>query len=445
MDKRVGRTWTCLAIGGMILACACVVAGIVGVRWLAHQTNPPSQPAPASATIGRIAYVGEDGNIYTIAPDGSHQQAVTRDQPASVDRYNALAWSFDGRLAFASSTDTGSALFVSQPDGSDRRQVFSGGPDAAPFYLYWSPNGQQLAFLTPSQSNQLALWIATSHDANSAETIAQGSPSYFSWAPDSRSLLMHIGSVQGVPGETRMAIFNSDQSRLTELPDAPGSFQAPAWSPDNQRFLFVRQAGNQTNELVVAEGQDRRALVSSRTGLAFAWSPRGDRIAFAVPSPADRLLYSSVIVLDPGGKERRMVAQGQIMAFFWSPDGKQLALLNLDANQPEQQGRAIPVRAGAVPALQSANLRLVWSVVNATDGASVDFPSFHPTDPFLLLLPYFDQYAQSLSLWSPDGRYLVYADLDEQDRPSIRVLDTLQLQQPARRLADGTFAAWSWR
>ena len=90
-------------------------------------------------------------------------------------------------------------------------------------------------------------------------------------------------------------------------------------------------------------------------------------------------------------------------------------------------------------------MRLAWSVINLSDGTVLDFPSFRPTEAFLLLVPYFDQYAQSLALWSPDGRYLLFADLDERDRPSIRVLDTTQSQQPARRLAEGTFATWSWR
>jgi TolB protein len=328
-------------------------------------------------------------------------------------------------------------LFTSQPDGSDRTLIFSGEADAAPFYLYWSPDNQRIAFLAPAPSSKLAVWMADGHDADSSQIIARGSPSYFSWAPDGRSILLHIG-------DERIAMFHPDQSELTDLPDVPKGFQSPAWSPDGRRFLFARQADNRTLELVLAEGDDRRALASSRTGLAFAWSPRSDRIAFAIPSPADALLYGSVVVIDPEGKERRVAAQGQILAFFWSPDGKRLAVLNLDTSQPSPQGRAIPARAGAAPALQSAGARLAWSIVNVADGASVDFPPFYPTDPFLLLVPYFDQYVQSLSLWSPDGRSLVYADVDEHGAPSIRVLDTQQPQQPARRLSDGTFAAWSW-
>jgi Tol biopolymer transport system component len=442
MDQHRERWWIGLTVAGIFVACVCAAMGIVGVRWLAQVSRTP-QPIPARAVTDRIAYVGTDGNIYTIAPDGSHKQAVTGDQPASADQYNALAWSSDGQLAFVSSTDKGSALFTSKPDGSDRVQVFSGGPNVTPFYLYWSPDGQRITFLTPSPTDTLALQIAGSHDADSSQTIAYGSPSYFSWAPDSQSLLMHIGGAQQNSTDARVAVFNPNRTDLTELPDKPGNFEAPAWSPDGQRFLLVRQASDQTDELVLAQGDDRRVLASSRTGLAFAWSPSGDHIAFSVPDPRIDFLYNAVTVIDPEGKERRVAAQGPIGAFFWSPDGKRLAVLNFDTSQPRPEGHVIPARMQTAPGLQS-DLRLAWSVANIADGTSVDFPSFVPTASFLQLIPYFDQYAQSLSLWSPDGRYLLFADMNESGQPSIRVLDTTQPNQPARQLSEGSFAAWSW-
>jgi hypothetical protein len=90
-------------------------------------------------------------------------------------------------------------------------------------------------------------------------------------------------------------------------------------------------------------------------------------------------------------------------------------------------------------------VQLAWSVFTLADNTSVDFPPFSPTDAFLSLIPYFDQYAQSLALWSPDSRSLLYSDLNERAQPAIRVLDTTLPDQPARRLAEGTFAAWSWK
>jgi hypothetical protein len=138
------------------------------------------------------------------------------------------------------------------------------------------------------------------------------------------------------------------------------------------------------------------------------------------------------------------MAEGQVAAFFWSPDGERLAVLEIDMSQQGPQGRVVPARWNPSLLPQSSPVRLQWRVINMADGATADFPSFHPTDAFLFLIPYFDQYAQSLSLWSPDGQSLIYADLDDRNAASIRVLDATQPNQPASRLALGTFAAWSW-
>ena len=452
MEKRSELRWVGLVLALVILICACSATGIAGVIWLARRAAGPlasSQPAPVEPSSGgRIAYVGGDGNIYTIAPDGSDRQVVTSDQPAGNEAYNTLAWSLDGQLAFASVDDQGSALFTAQADGSRRTRVYSGGPNVAPFYLYWSPDGQRIAFLSPSQGGSLSLWMAKGRQADSARSIAQGSPSYFSWAPDSRSLLSHIGGAQNSSGDAHLSVLQSDPSGSTELPDVPGDFQAPAWSPDGRRFLVVRQGVNHFDELVLATGDDRQVLAdtraSTRTGMVFAWSPRGDQIAFSVVSSSANSLYDNVVVLDPDHKTSRVIAQGPIVAFFWSPDGERLAVLRADISRLGPQGRLSPARWNPSPAPQSSNLRLAWSVIHVADGAALDFPSFRPTDAFLLLIPYFDQYAQSLSLWSPDGRQLVYADVDDRQEASVRVLDTTQPNQPARRLASGTFAAWSW-
>ena len=452
MEKRSELRWVGLVLALVILICACSATGIAGVIWLARRAAGPlasSQPAPVEPSSGgRIAYVGGDGNIYTIAPDGSDRQVVTSDQPAGNEAYNTLTWSLDGQLAFASVDDQGSALFTAQADGSRRTRVYSGGPNVAPFYLYWSPDGQRIAFLSPSQGGSLSLWMAKGRQADSARSIAQGSPSYFSWSPDSRSLLSHIGGAQNSSGDAHLSVLQSDPSGSTELPDVPGDFQAPAWSPDGRRFLVVRQGVNRFDELVLATGDDRQVLAdtraSTRTGMVFAWSPRGDQIAFSVVSSSADSLYDNVVVLDPDHKTSRVIAQGPIVAFFWSPDGERLAVLRADISRLGPQGRLSPARWNPSPAPQSSNLRLAWSVIHVADGAALDFPSFRPTDAFLLLIPYFDQYAQSLSLWSPDGRQLVYADVDERQEASVRVLDTTQPNQPARRLASGTFAAWSW-
>jgi len=443
VNRRGGWVWLGLGVTGITLACACAAIGIVAVSWLAHRNDSAPSPQQRTQNGERIAYFGTDSNIYTISPDGSNPQTVTRGLAANGTTFESLAWASDGRLAFSSRTDEASALFTSEPDGSRRTRVYSSGPDAAPFYLYWSPDSQWITFLTPSLSG-VDLHMADSRADDSSRVVAQGSPSYFSWSPDSQSLLLHIGGARRDSSAASLATFQPDSSTLAELPDAPGVFQAPAWSPDGQQFLFARETQDKTDELVLAEGDKRRVLASSRAGLVFVWSPRGDRIAYATPNPQNGFLYDSVMVTDLEGQKQRVMAQNNIAAFFWAPDGERIAVLGLDSTRLNPQGRLVPARRSVVPVLQSANVKLTWSVTNIADGTFITFPPFTPTDSFLQVIPYFDQYAQSLSLWSPDGRYLLFADTDEFDRPTIRVLDTTQPALPAWRLAEGTLAIWSW-
>jgi hypothetical protein len=82
---------------------------------------------------------------------------------------------------------------------------------------------------------------------------------------------------------------------------------------------------------------------------------------------------------------------------------------------------------------------LVWHVW--VDGEVTDFEPFVP-DPswFATVAPFFDQYAQSVSLWSPDGTAFAYPALVEgEGRILLQHLDeTVPLD-----IAAGNWVTWS--
>ena len=75
----------------------------------------------------------------------------------------------------------------------------------------------------------------------------------------------------------------------------------------------------------------------------------------------------------------------------------------------------------------------VWTA----EAGRVDFPGFAPSEPFVTgLLPFFPQYAQSMTLWSPDSLSFAYPTRD-----GIWVQE-LDGGDPVK-VTEGSWVAWS--
>lgn len=431
--------WITLAAGcGLLLLCLCIV--VVAGGWFIMQ-RPAIGIAPGPAPlppVNRIAYQGSDGNIYTVAPDGSDPRQLTDDGQtgATASRLNRTpTWAPDGRhVAYVKVSVGGGGLQSSlhavalETGASETLHNTTG---AGPFYLHWAPDSRQLAFLE-SAGQTIALRLAQL-GLTEARELERGSPYYFHWSPDSQNLLMHVDGIRRSSPSARISLLNLQQgSQPAQLSDNPSVFLAPDWSPDGKTLLYARK-GDSGDELVLAEadGANPRQLFSFNGSLSFAWSPRGDAVAYInTESPAaqglGQLAFGRLAVTDLAGADRRTLSQERTMAFFWSPDGSKIAYLTI-TNAPNPN-----------------ELLLRWNIADIATGESRPLAAFSPTEEFISIIPFFDQYARSLRVWSPDSRSLVYAVEDSSDTYGIYVLDIEAGDQP-RRIADGVTAGWSWR
>ncbi len=72
-----------------------------------------------------------------------------------------------------------------------------------------------------------------------------------------------------------------------------------------------------------------------------------------------------------------------------------------------------------------------------------DLRKVAPSRVFLrVYLPFFDQHAQSMTVWSPDSAAFAYAASNEAGEGGVWVQ---RLGQAPARVADGVFVAWSPR
>jgi TolB protein len=242
----------------------------------------------------------------------------------------------------------------------------------------------------------------------------------------------------------RLSVYDVGAGNIElELQDAPGFFQAPAWSPVDQRLLFARSE-RQRNHVTIADGDVRAELGRPLAGAVFfSWSPDGEHIAFASGTYP---LSPITIVGSDGSNERVISGVENIIAFFWSPDSTKLAVVSVEEATeplPEAQGPGFHGRRAAQT--DTPDLTLVWHVIDVGTGEASRLATFFPTREQFYLLQFFDQYSQSHRLWSPDSRYLVYAEQPAgAEVGSIRLLDTTQPDQSPRVLMEGRQAVFSF-
>ncbi|HZY42091.1 MAG TPA: hypothetical protein VFF59_08835, partial [Anaerolineae bacterium] len=171
-------------------------------------------------------------------------------------------------------------------------------------------------------------------------------------------------------------------------------------------------------------------------------APNGEYVAYALNTPGS-FLYETLTLVKRDGTQAKVIERGDVLAFFWSPDGRKLAHLTGTLVSPGPVGRA---GGFASPRAQAGRtLQLTWHVIDvATDEHQV-LTTFEPNASFLYLIQYFDQFAQSIALWSPDSRSLVYTGTPFGGSAGVYVIDTQAADRTPVHVGSGDFAIWSWR
>lgn len=395
---------------------------------------------------GLIAYLGVDGNIYISDQGGGKLKQLTEDavipesQGGPVLYYQYPTWSRDGsQLAFMGISSDGeqteSKLMVANMDDDSVNEVYTSESEH-PIYLNWSPDNANVSFISTNVSGQNMILQSVPALGGERTILDTGSPYYWSWAPDGKVMIVHAGGA-AASSPQHLAFLNIDSAAVTEhgLESTPASFQAPAWSPDGNRIALARTSEEQ-NEIIVtdAAGENPETVGTFTNKAAFAWSSDSTRLAYIDGVQAlDAGTIGSLHVYNFETSEE-IVQDEDIIAFFWSPGGEEIAYFILRQAQPEGSSQE---------STQSAPVFLVeLHVLDVANGESHELFTYRPTQQFLNVLPYFDQYHQSATIWSPDNNNLVLSFLGETG-PGIAVVAASGQLEP-RLLAQGYLAFWSW-
>lgn len=396
---RVDRTLSGMAKGIVVL--------IIAVMLLIAACTSTSP----EATRGGLAVVDGDGNVAVVSPDGSKVTQATDDATAA-DPYFQPVWSRDGSMIAYSRLTGNPTLFVTFADGSSTAEIAT---ESSSFYYSWSADNE-LGFLRNTTIGlTLDLTSLEGSRLSQPRSIAAGAPLYFSWEPEGSRLVTHISL-------DRLEL--SDLAESSDLGVVPGSFQAPQWT---KRGIVAVERFSGSPRLVLVSPDGAVEPVAELPGPAvFSATPDGGEVAVqSVTEPGGALsaLYQALptippnrlVVVSPDDGVVTPVSKDLVGAFFWSPDGTRLLVLDVVSGSEAR-----------------------WSVWDGD--ALAETVRFQPPASFVsTFLPFFDQYAQSMALWSPDSSAFAFpGSIDGEDGIWVQ-----QLGGARKLVSAGSWVAWS--
>ena len=405
---------------------------------------PSSSVTPAAQ---RLAVVDAAGHLVVADETGK----VSAPLGGAGIAYSFPAWSPGGDRIAVIGDDNGTGVvhvFTVGQAGSEPAApaaVYDSSDDP-PFYLYWSPDGTRVSFLTTEPAGGSDLRVAPSDASATATVVRQGAPLYWAWNGPG-GMLVHSG---GDAADAFIGEVGIDGVAAEPTVRGSGGFRAPAVSADRAYVGYV--GGGSPDPEVVLQARDGtgRHAVTVHGETAIDFSPTSADLAFIGPDVAGRQLalpIGPLRVLSATSDDARVLLPGPVVAFFWAPDGRTIAALQVgqpsDDNVASLDGGATTVRlarASIAAAAPGVALRLVF--VDAASGATRGARAVQVGDLFAAqVLPYFDQYALSHRFWSPDSRSIALP-LAAADG-TVSIVRIPADGSATTRVTDGVAASWS--
>ena len=391
-------------------------------------TATPSAAATAdSAAVfdetidGRLAVIDTRGRLVTMNALGEEVNQLSTD--SSIFRFPA--WSPVGnQIAVIGDNDTVSGVFVFDDEADGEPTLVHGQSGNPPIYLYWLPDGKSVSFITNAR-DELAFFVTPADGSTESEQINMGQPFYWQWLPNSKQALIHTG-------DDTLAFMDRDGVESVTGLGNQGAFQAPALSVGN-RYMAYQELREDGRFIVVKNMiDDEIALSEAHQGLlTMSWSPSQSQLAYSSPQ-GEGVYFGPLLLWDAAENSSQVLTRDEALAFYWSPDGRYIAYLTL---------KSIGQQAKVEGVAQQRRF-FTLGLIDVETGGQRYIAAFEPNPVFVnQILPYFDQYALSHRVWSPDSQALAMPVIDDQEEPKVMVFP-IDGQAPYA-VADGFLAFWS--
>ncbi|MCL2389169.1 MAG: Tol-Pal system beta propeller repeat protein TolB, partial [Elusimicrobia bacterium] len=180
------------------------------------------------------------------------------------------------------------------------------------------PDGRQILFTSYLHGNPDLFVLDLARQRRHAVSQFQGLNSAGTFSPDGQSILLTLSR----GAHPNLFLINTQGEILRRLTEGRAIATSPTFAPNGREFAFISdRGGNPQIWLMSIEGGNLRRLDIPQSTASPAWSPRGDKIAFAMRGPRgtfDIAVYelqtSRIIRLTNNARSN--------VNPTWSPDGR---------------------------------------------------------------------------------------------------------------------------
>ena len=240
----------------------------------------------------QLAFVAGEGNASEIWV-GSETGVRTLLTNNTVADSNP-AWSPDGtRLAFASTRNGNSEIYVMNADGSNVLRLTNNA--VADYQPTWSFDGSRIAFVSQRDGNP-EIYVMAADGSNPVRlTNDAGSDTEPAWSPTGDRILFVSTRA---PAAGAIYVMNADGTGVARLTAQALPERSPTWSASSGQIAYARFGtfGAYTLQIMNADGSNpQEQFITTSPSTRLSWAPNA-RVALTQPSGCDGLGCSSYAV-----------------------------------------------------------------------------------------------------------------------------------------------------
>lgn len=223
---------------------------------------------------GRIvftAFVGASETIWTMDADGKNQKQIIPEGRIN----NQPSVSADGRfLVFASNRMGSAEIWLANADGSNLRQITTGGNNSQP---HISPDGKWIVYRSTADGSGALRRISTA--GGETVKLTEKSAGWARFSPDGK----FIACTTQIEGKTKIAVLDFEAAQTIKLFDTPRTANfnnGIRWTPDGKAVAYrdwnngIWRQNLDGGDAVRLENLPQEKLYS------FGWSGDGKSFAF---------------------------------------------------------------------------------------------------------------------------------------------------------------------